>query len=703
MMKSRAAGALVFFTNLAAFGAFACVAFARNIHALFYHYDGTYMLVDARDQLNYGQLTFAFSNNFLQSVGNIQLSQSTKLLFFLWPIGWFSDLRAEKIAAYVILAMIVFTAAYALARLLLQSQRVAAAAGWILGFVSTPFVPVPFFYPILNVAPNCVVIVAAPVVAFWLMSRAGRSPHLVANAVIALGLVALVFYLLAAAPLILPILALGMLPYVMLALMLARDRSELLRRLAVLAVVIVVTVVLRWPWYVLGLFLDSAPNLFPNDFTVVYHDISYASLLFQGKLDGRAGPLFAWSAVVGILLSLKAPGIELRTAARTLLVVVATLLAAGLVLVSTWHWILPPPIYIEVAMWPFYAVFAAIAALSIFNFIAERVLRMKSGWTRPRWVVPALLMLAAAMVLSRRPTASGYPFPPRITPVVAILKADIATDFASAFKGRLLTAVPVRPDGGDAWAQQSRVGTVWALSEGNDEMSVGLWYYRIPTLFEYNQFISPAFHALIKRALQRPPLVHQRNITVLTYPDARILKLLGVRYVLMPRPDAALGELRATEDRAGEPWGLVELAAPNLATYSPTAVEVHSDLASTLDFVTDDRVDLTRQATARESVAGPLVPVRSSTLGVEGRDLHVTAESEGRTLVVVPVEFSHCLELHEARSGAGGSAALLRIDGLLTGIVFDRHVDAVLSFRIGPLHNQLCRWEDYREIKAMLR
>ena len=56
---------------------------------------------------------------------------------------------------------------------------------------------------------------------------------------------------------------------------------------------------------------------------------------------------------------------------------------------------------------------------------------------------------------------------------------------------------------------------------GNDEMSVGLWYFRVPTLFEYNQFLSPAFHALIKRTMQRPPIAHQRNITILTYPNAR--------------------------------------------------------------------------------------------------------------------------------------------------------------------------------------
>ena len=116
------------------------------------------------------------------------------------------------------------------------------------------------------------------------------------------------------------------------------------------------------------------------------------------------------------------------------------------------------------------------------------------------------------------------------------------------FNGRILTAVPVKADGGDAWLQQSDAARDWAQSSGNDEMSLGLWYYRIPTLFEYNQFLSPAFHALVKRALQRPPIAHQRNITVLDYPDPRVLKLLGVRYVLMPQPDGSLGELRGSED-----------------------------------------------------------------------------------------------------------------------------------------------------------
>jgi hypothetical protein len=703
----RAASPLLFIANLTAFSACAMIAFARNVNALFYHYDGSYMLVDARDQLKFGQPSFEYSSNLLQSIGNIQLPQNARLLAFYWPIGWFSDAPTAKVAVYLFIAAIVFASAYGLARLLSRSRAVALAAGWILGVLATPFVPAPYFYPILSVAPGSVVIVAAPVIAYWLVDRAGSSPSLLADAATALGLAALAFYLLAAALLILPILALGMLPYVVLVLLLARNRSELLRKLAVLAAVVIVALLLRWPWYVLGLFLDTAPNFFPNDFTVVYYDSIYASVLFHGASFGLAGPLLVASSVLGALLSVRSADRRLRAAAWILLALVATFIVAGVALSSMPHWIFPPPIYFEVAAWPLYATFSAIALIRVFDFIAERIASRKL-WNAypigPKLILLAVIFaLAAVFVIRRTPTALGYPFPPRLSPVAAILKENIGLDSSSSFGGRVLTAVPIKPDGGDAWVQQIRTAIDWAQTAGNDEMTVGLWYYRIPTLFEYNQFASPAFHALIKRALQRPPIAHERNITILTYPNVHVLKLLGVRYVLMPQPDSSLGELRASEDRAGEQWGLIELRGPNLATYSPTLIETRRDLASALDFVDDDSVDLTRRAVARGEIAGPLTPVRSSVLSMADRDFHVVAESDGRSLVVVPIEFSHCIELYEAHPDERNGPSLLRIDGLLTGITFERHLDAVLSFRTGPLHNPVCRWDDYRDMKAMLQ
>ena len=197
-----------------------------TVNALFYHYDGSYMLVDARDQLGFGQPSFEYSNNFLQSIGNIQLPQNARLLALLVAdrlVFRYANRQSRKLSDYrshrIRIRLWAGTALVAI-------PAVALAAGWILGVFATPFVPVPFFYPILSVAPDYVVIIAAPVVAFWLMGRAGRSPSLFADAAAALGLVALAFYLLAAALLILPILALGMVPYIVLALCLrATGRS----------------------------------------------------------------------------------------------------------------------------------------------------------------------------------------------------------------------------------------------------------------------------------------------------------------------------------------------------------------------------------------------------------------------------------------------------------------------------------------------
>jgi hypothetical protein len=706
-MKSRAAGPLRVIASLAVFSACACLAFARNINALFYHYDGSYLLVDARYQLNFGQPTFDYTNNFLQSIGNIQLPQNARLLLFLWPIDWFSNLQAAKIASYLILAAIIFLTAYGLARLLSQSRTVALTAGWILGFVSVPFVPRPFFYEILSVAPPFVVIAVTPVVAFCLMRRAGRSSSLIADAATVIGLVALAFYALAAVTLLLPIVALGSAIYVVLALFLARHRSEKLRKLAILAAALVVATLLQWPWYALGLFLDTAPNFFPNDFMAVYHDATYASILFHGESIGWAGPLLVASSAIGAILSLRSVDLELRASARMLLALIGIFFSAGIALALMPHWILPPPIYLEIAVWPLYGVFAAIALHRIVGFVVERLARLKLSMdyrVRAEFIVPAaVLVLAAVLVMRKSPTAAGYPFPPRISPLVAILRDKIALDSFSKFNGRILTVMPVEADGIDAWSQQFVAAYEWAQTAGNDEMSVGLWYFRVPTLFEYNQFLSPAFHALIKRALQRPPIAHPRNITILTYPNARVLKLLGVRYVLMPQPDASLGELRATEDRAGVQWGLIELPGPNLATYSPTSIETRRDLASALDFVVDDSVDLTKRAVTLSPVIGALEPVLSSALAMANGNLHIVAKSAGRSLVIVPVEFSHCIELHETRIGSRTGAALVRVDGVLTGIVFEHDLDAVLSFRIGPLHNPICRWQDYQDLRAMLR
>ena len=158
----------------------------------------------------------------------------------------------------------------------------------MLGVLTTPFVGTAFFYPILSVAPGEALLVLLPVVMFWVLKPVGRA-SLLADARAAFILAALLWYLLAANPLLVAIIGPGAIVYVLLALLPCRTRSEVLRKIAVLIVVLLLAVALRWPWYVFGLFADSPPALFPNDFAPIYSSPIYASILFQGTTFGWAG------------------------------------------------------------------------------------------------------------------------------------------------------------------------------------------------------------------------------------------------------------------------------------------------------------------------------------------------------------------------------------------------------------------------------
>jgi hypothetical protein len=706
-MLARNGEARLLFANLAVFVVFGALAFARNTLGLFDDFDGRYMLVEVLNRLTSTQPSFAFSNDFLQSIGNIQFLQNPWPLVLYWPISWFSDFNVGKVIAYLFIAVIVFLSGYGLARLLSQGRQTALTAGWILGIVVTPFVPYPFFCPILALSPTSFLLIVSPVVGFWLMRAAGRST-LMADVLAALGLFVFLLYLLAVSPPALPLLALGAIPYAVLVVLLTHRRSELVRKLVVLTGVIIIAICLRWPWYLLGLFSYTAPHVFPGDFTVAYQGAIQVSILFQGALFGWAGPVFVATSAVGALLSLRDRAEEPRLAAYVLLAVIASLIGIRLSFFFIGDWLIFPPFYVEIAVWPLYGTFSAVALQRAIGFATAgfAVGKIFAGiGARAGWLLPVIAVTVTTTIALSKSTPDYAPFPPRVTTMVDILKSNVALVPGSSFNGRVATIIPVDANGAEpVWQQQLHASLKVWRTIGNDQMSIGLWYYRIPTLFEYNQFLSPVFHALVKRTLQRPVLPHVRNIEIFSHANARVLRLLGVRYVILPQEESPIGVRRATEEIAGQRWGLFELPAPNLATYSPTSVEIRQSLASTLDFVADDSVDLTKAAVVREEIGGPLTVVASSSLSTSDGDLHVVAQSPGRSLLVVPVEFSHCMELRDRRAAMGGpEVRLVRADGVLTGIVFERELDAVLAFRTGPLHSPTCRWKDYQELQTMLR
>lgn len=63
------------------------------------------------------------------------------------------------------------------------------------------------------------------------------------------------------------------------------------------------------------------------------------------------------------------------------------------------------------------------------------------------------------------------------------------------------------------------------------------------------------------------------------------------------------------------------------------------------------------------------------------------AESDGTSLVVLPVGYSKCVEMRGVSRAPDTKAQMLRADGALVGILFSGSVEVILQQNVGPFSN----------------
>jgi hypothetical protein len=684
--------------HLAALCVVSAVAFRHNIDGLFFSYDGTYMLSVAAAQHASPSGFLELWANLGESIGSILCTVNAPLFPFFLPLFLISDLVWAMIAVYVTMAVGVFVAVYLTARFVSVPRGTALLAGWALCLLILPFVPQPvvFYHLLLWPAPAAIITIVAPVVVVALVRPIGRRGLLV-DVLCGLGLLAFAAYLLAAYPIVLPVLMPAAATFAIAVVSLSDARREGYRKILVLVAVTVVAIVLRWPWYLFGYFAYSAAYLYPQDFVTAYSHPIFISLLFdrQGSNIGWAGLTLAGFALLGSLLSCRSPDRRLRYGA--LIILGAMGVAIGLLIALAFVKSLPlPPVYMEVGFWPLYAAYAALGLVRCFAGLSGALgrLRIPVPQLGSGSALVVMLLTAFGLACLGTPDDGQWPLPPSRPPIVDVLANRTAIRNGAPFEGRVATLVPLKSDA-DAWVQQRNGMLRLAKASGNDHFSTGLWWYRIPTLLEYNQFSSPAMHALKKAALEPGSRPHFRNVAIYTRSNPRVLQLLGVRYLIVPATMRQSGTTLLTETIANETWKLEELPAPNLGTYTPTIIERVPSISQMINRVAAPDFDPKTTAVSSADLDQPLVASSDIALSFSDGDLRIIGTSPGRTLVVIPREYSHCLEL----MGDGAStASLRRVDGILTGLLFDRKVDAVIAFRTGPFHDPTCRHQDLGDL-----
>jgi hypothetical protein len=441
---------------------------------------------------------------------------------------------------------------------------------------------------------------------------------------------------------------------------------------------------------------------------------------------GLAGAL--WSSIVGVG--------RLRVFAITHLLVTCLFFAFGywfsfLALSYRGSW----PVYFETSVWPYALMFSVIAIAAALRLVLSgvgEVLRLPRrfasalpGGAVPAGAIAGLGSLAAVLDWLRERSAAvmllgimlavasynigvvtapqrrdgcidGGFAPIRPTPITEQLQRRIALTPGTPFRGLAATIDGVKPGRPGDWIEfHDHDRTLWQ-DTGNDDRTVGLWRFNIPTLFQYHTFITPPYYLMLTEFLSRPEDHQIRSVVTMSRIDAPMMQLWGVRYLVT---DLATGAGKTIAQEPTEDIGtlrLVELPHPNLGDYSPTEVREAKDFRSGLSIMHAPGFDGRRQVVAEAAPAGPFVPATGAELVYERDGFHIEAHSTGQSVLVLPVQYSHCW------TAAGASEPeLFRADLMQLGLRFSGALDAELVFRFGPFLASGCRIEDLRDMSRL--
>jgi hypothetical protein len=169
--------------------------------------------------------------------------------------------------------------------------------------------------------------------------------------------------------------------------------------------------------------------------------------------------------------------------------------------------------------------------------------------------------------------------------------------------------------------------------------------------------------------------------------------------VITDRPYDGPANLRTAVALQDRSLYLYEIAHPNRGDYSPTVVTRIATATDIIQRMAEPGFDPAREVIA--DIGGDtdaLVPARSARLTFLGAALRLEAESDGRSIVLLPLEFSRCL--HAASAGPE-QPALFRANLLETGVQFSGRIDVTLSLRTGPFVDPGCRLRDFMDARAL--
>jgi hypothetical protein len=676
--------------------------FSNNKLALFQGIDGAYYQILLKYMHEWMPFQFFLPYNPLQGNGNIIFAINLPIL----PSQLISYLftgSATPVVIYTVVAVELFLSTVFLGYCFKLKPPVVMLAAWLLPLISLPFYRFSIIYGVTVLTPYVMEqasLIALIIGGFYLLGKQS-----VFHSVFWGGLViGTFFYTNIASPALIILIVPLLLTFGLISL-LTSSKAERHTKIIFILVSLLMFLPGLLP-FLAGIFLNTAPAFFSSEMYNDRGNLHYVSLLFHSDY----GPyLVSFSLVGSVLASLVAKRHAKILAIATLLCTLIILLP-GLVLQRFGENYRGPSIlYVEFFLWQFYCIFAAFAVVYPLGFVKGLIVKMTGRryfqflpMSLPRLY---LLVLILPMVIVRDSyfyPAGGGQWQTQKTAMVQKLEQEIAISPGSEYRGIVATFTGYNNVPSIIWFNQHSYDGQLMGQIGNEHRAVGLWKYNIPTLIEYSPLITPSFYLMASRLLARATDQQMRNIMVYSNPNLNYLKNLGVRFLITDFPMAG----GALKDTLTAPQGislyLYELDQPNLGNYSPVKFYAADNAAGTLKYLSANSFDFQQEVVVEQAISTKLVKPASSKMFVERQGMRVMAQTEGVSLIVLPLEFSHCLQLPvPASDSITLSPRLLRVNLSQTGLLFAGTIDAQIQFAYGPFHNPMCRIQDYLDMKRL--
>lgn len=513
----------------------------------------------------------------------------------------------------------------------------------------------------------------------------------------------------------------------------SENRSVFRWRVLGAAVCLAACLILSLPSYYQGLGAYSARVVFPNElYTEVQQWDLYTGLIFQGGWATPAAALVLIGCVLTIVLGTR----QLRGFAISVLLYETAIIGLSLVYVyGGTRWSMPLPVYLEVGAHSVYLVAAflgfAIGLKRVWAWLSSKEgrvatgLRAASRWSGvagyatavllPLWGTVWTLQKCHELTVTAAVAAAGADEPPP-TGVVKHLHEQLGLSKDGLFRGSVASVLGV--PGGQL---MERLGVPDYLPFTKDHINfgeaffrtfdanlymTGLWSLGIPTLEDNSVLVTPPFHYLLSRALGRPQDYHSRNWAVITKADPKLMAALGARYLLT---DLRMSDPRLTlrAEQSGQQGVTVyayEIQGANLGNLFPTRTELSTNAREAIDRMTSESFDFGATALVHDAPLEGLglARGRSGELRFERGGVRVTARSEGRSLLVLPLQFSHALEIVATDpNSTRNPVRLLRVNLLETGVLFDESLDIKIAHVFGPLRGTSGRKQDIEDCRRL--